>query len=149
METTTDGQREREILTHPLELFLEVGEVLALGDPEVVVRVVRLVHAVGGRRRADGQHGGRPRRALRLPHLLHGHGRAGHLIRPLSLSTLYQRQEASGGSRSTGRLGSTAAAALARSRRSPARQVVACLLACRRRMGGRTSGERALASCGS
>jgi hypothetical protein len=69
------------VLTHPLELLLEVGEVVALGDPEVVVRVVGLVHAVGRRRRPDGQHGGRARRALRLPHLLHGHRRAGHLAR--------------------------------------------------------------------
>jgi len=94
METTTtdrDRETEREILTHPLELLLEVGHVLALGDPEVVVRVVRLVHAVGGRRRPDRQHGGRTGGALRLPHLLHGHSRAGHRLRPLFLSTLYHR----------------------------------------------------------
>jgi hypothetical protein len=59
--------------------------VLALGDPEVVVRVVGLVHAVGGRGGADRQHGGGAGGALGLPHLLHGHGRAGHRRRPLPL----------------------------------------------------------------
>nr|ACN25787.1 unknown [Zea mays] len=69
---------DHRLVAHPLELLLEVGEVVALGDPEVVVRVVGLVHAVGGRRRPDGQHGGGAGRALALPHLVHGHGGAGH-----------------------------------------------------------------------
>ena len=82
----------KEILTHPLELLLEFGHVLALCDPEVVVRVVRLVHTVGRRRRPNRQHRCRARRALCLPHLLHCHSRASHRLRRLFLSTLYQRQ---------------------------------------------------------
>lgn len=68
------------MLTHPLELLLELDHVLALGDPEVVVRVVGLVHAVRRRRRPDRQHRRRPLRPLRPPHLLHRHRRR-HLSR--------------------------------------------------------------------
>ena len=46
--------------THALELFFEVGHVLAVGDSEVVVRVVFLVHTVGRVGSANGQDGGWP-----------------------------------------------------------------------------------------
>ena len=42
------------MLTHALELLLELGLVLAVGDPKVVVRVLALVHCVGGSGGSDG-----------------------------------------------------------------------------------------------
>lgn len=45
------------IRTYPLEFSLEIdGQVFALGDPEVVVWVVSLIHPVCGCRRPNGQH---------------------------------------------------------------------------------------------
>ena len=60
------------VVADPAELGLEVREVLAVGDAEVVVGVIVLGHDARRVRRADGEHGGRPIRALRTPHLLDG-----------------------------------------------------------------------------
>jgi hypothetical protein len=66
------------LLTDPGELGLEVGEVLAAGDAEVVVGVVVLSHARRRVRRADAEHGGRSIRALRTPDLADGGRSAAH-----------------------------------------------------------------------
>ncbi|KAH0462972.1 hypothetical protein IEQ34_007554 [Dendrobium chrysotoxum] len=48
-----------------------VNEMLALGDPEVVIRIVRLIQSVGRRRGSDGEHRRRPLRPLSSPDLFH------------------------------------------------------------------------------
>jgi len=60
------------VVADPAELGLEVGEVLAAGDAEVVVGVIILGNARRRVRRADAEHGGRPIRALCTPHLVDG-----------------------------------------------------------------------------
>ena len=79
------------LLTDPGELGLEVGEVLAVGDAEVVVGVVVLGHARRRVRRADAEHGSRSVRALRTPDLADGgrsaaHGRRRHRSRSEQLT---------------------------------------------------------------
>lgn len=72
------------MLTDPGELGLEVGEVLAVGDAEVVVGVLVLSHGRWRVRRANGEHGSRSIGALRTPDLAGGgcwsapHGRRRH-----------------------------------------------------------------------
>lgn len=52
--------KEEEMLTHALELLFELGLVLAVGDPKVVIRVLALVHRVGGRGGSNGHDCGGP-----------------------------------------------------------------------------------------
>ena len=68
------------LLTHGLEFLLEVGEVLALGDPEIVIRVLLLGHAVGRVSCADGEDGRRPLRTLRTTDLPHRRQQGGHVL---------------------------------------------------------------------
>lgn len=60
-------------LTHALELLFELGLVLAVGDPEVVIRVSTLVDAVGRSRGPDGHDRGRALGSLALADFLDGH----------------------------------------------------------------------------
>ena len=69
-------REEEETLTHALEFFLEISEVLALGDAEVVIGIVSLVHSIRRCGGADGKHGGRTLGLLSLADLfdqLHRH----------------------------------------------------------------------------
>ena len=45
-------------LTHALELLFQFSHMLAVGDAEVVIRIVSLVDTVGWSGRADGQNRG-------------------------------------------------------------------------------------------
>lgn len=63
--------------THAFELVLEVSHVIAVGYAEVVVRIIRLWDEVGRSGGADGEHGGRTLRPLRLSDFMDG-GRHAH-----------------------------------------------------------------------
>lgn len=60
-------------LTHALELLLQLGLVLAVGDAEVVIGVRALLDAERGGRRPDGHDRGRSLGPHRLPDFLDGH----------------------------------------------------------------------------
>lgn len=59
--------------THALELFFEISHVFAVGNAEVVVRVIGLGDAVGRRGGAEGQDGGGSMGTLSVADFLHGH----------------------------------------------------------------------------
>lgn len=60
-------------LTHALELLLQLGLVLAVGDTKVVIGVRALLDAERGGRRPDGHDRGRSLGPRRLPDFLDGH----------------------------------------------------------------------------
>ena len=62
--------------THAFELVLELSHVIAVGEAEVVVRIISLRDAVGGSGSADGEHGGRTLGPLRLSDFVY----RGHII---------------------------------------------------------------------
>lgn len=59
--------------THALELLLEVSHVFAVGNAEVVVGIIRLRDAVGGRGSAEGENGGGAMGALGVADFLDCH----------------------------------------------------------------------------
>lgn len=59
--------------TQELELLFEISHVLAVGDPEVIVRIISLDDTIGRRCRADGEDGRQALGSLSLSNLLHGY----------------------------------------------------------------------------
>lgn len=57
---------ETKVLTHALELLLELDLMFTISDPEVKIRVLALQHAVSWRGGTDGQDGGRTLSSLSL-----------------------------------------------------------------------------------
>jgi hypothetical protein len=61
-------------LTHALELFFQLGHMLAFGDAEVVIRVIGLIHAIGRCGCTDGQYVSWALSSLCLPYFFYsGH----------------------------------------------------------------------------
>ena len=65
--------QKKKTLTHALEFFLEISEMLALGDAEVVIGIVSLVHCIRWCGCANGKHGGRTLGPLSLADLFDRH----------------------------------------------------------------------------
>ena len=65
----------QQLLTHALELVLELCLVVAFGDVEVEIGVILLEEDVGRDGRTDGEHGGRAIRTLHDPPSMSSKGR--------------------------------------------------------------------------